>query len=160
MTLALISRRQKGNSAISTDARDSNEPRKRIADELIRCAHLGKRSVIDLQGAGMNVLAVTTNPIRGNWLGPRRQHLKLPARAGAEGKEMKPYPTHRQREALQILIPGDWMPLLKLLPIGDKALATLLQRGWIERSPDMHAGNLYRVTEAGRTAFRTLVPIR
>jgi len=113
VTLALISRRQKGNSAISTDAitrttgahrtqnqsmlidldqttianmtaaldyvcenipadRDSNELRKRIADELIRCAHLGKRSVIDLQGAGMNVLAVTTNPIRLNWLGLRR----------------------------------------------------------------------------------------
>ena len=62
---------------------------------------------------------------------------------------MKPYPTHRQREALQILIPGDWMPLLKLLPIGDKALATLLQRGWIERSPDMNAGNLYRSLKRG-----------
>ena len=69
---------------------------------------------------------------------------------------MKPYPNHRQREALQILMSGDWMPLLKLIPIGDRLLTTLLQTGWIERSPDMHAGNLYRVTEAGRTAFRTL----
>ena len=73
---------------------------------------------------------------------------------------MKPYPTHRQREVLQILMPGDWMPLLKLLLIGDKALATLLQTGWIERSADVNAGNLYRVTEAGQTAFRTPVPIR
>ena len=73
---------------------------------------------------------------------------------------MKPYPTHRQREALQILMPGDWMPLLKLIPIGEKALATLLQTGWIERSPEVNAGNLYRVTEAGRTAFRTLIPTR
>ena len=73
---------------------------------------------------------------------------------------MKPYPNHRQREALQILMPGVWMPLLKLLPIGHKALGTLLQRGWIERSLDVNAGDLYRITEAGRTAFRTPVPIR
>ena len=73
---------------------------------------------------------------------------------------MKPFPTHRQREALQILMPGDWMPLLKLLPIGDRLLATLLQTGWIERSADVNAGNLFRVTEAGRTAFRTQLPIR
>jgi hypothetical protein len=70
---------------------------------------------------------------------------------------MKPYPNHRQREALQILMPGDWMPLLKLLAIGDRALATLLQTGWIERSSD---GTLYRITEAGRIAFKTPVPIR
>ena len=74
--------------------------------------------------------------------------------------KMKPYPTHRQREVLQILMSGDWIPLFKMISIGDKLLATLLQKGWIERSPDVNAGNLYRVTEAGRTAFRTPVPIR
>jgi hypothetical protein len=42
-----------------------------------------------------------------------------------------------QREVLQLLMPGDWMPLLKLIPIGDRLLATLLQTGWIERSPDL-----------------------
>ncbi|CAN0514693.1 unnamed protein product [Phaeothamnion confervicola] len=73
---------------------------------------------------------------------------------------MKPYPTYRQREVLQLLMPGDWAPLLKLIPIGDRLLATLLQTGWIERSSDANAGNLYRITEAGRTAFRTPVPIR
>ncbi len=72
---------------------------------------------------------------------------------------MKPYPTHRQRIALQVLMPGVWMPLPKLISIGDKLLATLLERGWIERSPNENAGSLYRVTEAGRTAFRTPVPI-
>jgi hypothetical protein len=72
---------------------------------------------------------------------------------------MKPYPTYRQREVLQLLMPGDCMPLLKLIPIGDRLLATLLQTGWIERSPDLNAGN-YRITEAGRSAFRTPVPIR
>ena len=73
---------------------------------------------------------------------------------------MKPYPTYRQREVLQLLMSGDWMPLLKLIPIGDRLLATLLQTGWIERSPDVNTGDLYRITEAGRTAFRTPVPIR
>jgi hypothetical protein len=73
---------------------------------------------------------------------------------------MKPYPTHRQREVLQILMPGNWKPLLKLIPIGEKALATLLQTGWIERSPDVNISDHYRITEAGRTAFRTPVPIR
>jgi hypothetical protein len=73
---------------------------------------------------------------------------------------MKPYPAHRQREALQVLMVGGWMPLLKLIPIGDRLLAGLLQTGWIERSPDANTRDLYRITEAGRTAFRTPVPIR
>jgi hypothetical protein len=73
---------------------------------------------------------------------------------------MKPYPTYRQREVLQFLMPGDWIPLLKLIPIGDRLLATLLKTGWVERSPDVKAGNLYRITEAGRTAFQTPVPLR
>ena len=34
--------------------KDSTELRKRIADELIQCARSGKRSVIDLQNAGLN----------------------------------------------------------------------------------------------------------
>ena len=73
---------------------------------------------------------------------------------------MKPYPTYRQREVLQFLISGDWMPLLKLIAVGDRLLANLLQAGWIERSPEVKTGDLYRITEAGRTAFRTPVPIR
>ena len=45
---------------------------------------------------------------------------------------MKAYPTYRQREVLQLLMSGAWMPLLKLIPIGDKLLATLLVAGWSE----------------------------
>jgi hypothetical protein len=71
---------------------------------------------------------------------------------------MKPYPSHRQREALQVLLPGGWIPLRKFFPIRDRALVTLLRTGWIER--DINGENLYRITEAGRTAFRTPVPIR
>lgn len=65
---------------------------------------------------------------------------------------MKPYPTYRQREVLQFLISGDWAPLW--------LLANLLQAGWIERSPEANTRDLYRITGAGRTAFRTPVPIR
>jgi len=45
-------------------------------------------------------------------------------------------------------MPGDWKPLLKF-PIGEKALANLLQTGWIKRSPDVNVGERYRITEAG-----------
>ena len=73
---------------------------------------------------------------------------------------MKPYPTYRQREVLQFLMQGDWVPILKLIPVGDKLLGHLLHAGWIERSPDRNTGDLYRITEAGRIAFRTPVPIK
>jgi hypothetical protein len=39
--------------------KDTNELRKRIADELQRCAHTGRRSLIELQNTGMNVLNQT-----------------------------------------------------------------------------------------------------
>jgi len=72
---------------------------------------------------------------------------------------MKPYPTYRQREVLQFLKSGNWVPILRLIPVGERLLATLLQAGWIERNPDKKISDLYRITEAGRTAFKTLVPI-
>ncbi len=52
------------------------------------------------------------------------------------------------------------MPLLKLIAVGDRLLGNLIQAGWIERSPDVKTGDLYRITEAGRAAYRTPVPIR
>jgi DNA-binding MarR family transcriptional regulator len=55
---------------------------------------------------------------------------------------------------------GNWVPILRLIPVGEKLLANLVQAGWIERSPDKKTGDLYRITEAGRTAFKTPVPIR
>jgi hypothetical protein len=73
---------------------------------------------------------------------------------------MKPYPTYRQREVLQFLMmSGNWVPILRLIPVGERLLANLLRVGWIERSPDMKTIDLYRITEAGRTAFKTPVPI-
>jgi hypothetical protein len=73
---------------------------------------------------------------------------------------MKPYPTYRQREVLQLLMSSDWMPILKHIPVGEKLLSTLVQAAWIERGGDAETRDLYRITEAGRAAFRTPVPIR
>lgn len=73
---------------------------------------------------------------------------------------MKPYPTYRQREVLQVLMSGDWVPVLKLIAVGGRLLDNLLQAGWIEQSPEVNRRDLYRITEAGRTAFKAPVPIR
>ena len=73
---------------------------------------------------------------------------------------MKPYPSYRQREVLQLLMSGDWMPLLKLIAVGDRLVGNLVQAGWIERSPDVKTDDLYRIIEVGRAAYRTPVPIR
>jgi hypothetical protein len=70
---------------------------------------------------------------------------------------MKPYPTYRQREVLQLLMQGEWVAVLKMMAVGDRLLRNLLEKGWIERSADEI--DLYRFTEAGRTAFRTPVPL-
>lgn len=72
----------------------------------------------------------------------------------------KPYPTYRQREVLQFMMSGNWVPIVRLIPVGEKLLGNLMQAGWIERRPDVKLGDLYRITEAGRTAFRTPMPIR
>lgn len=73
---------------------------------------------------------------------------------------MKPYPTYRQREVLQFLMQGDWVPLLRMIAVGDRLLGNLVQAGWIERSPDFTTSDLYRITEAGRAAYRAPVPVR
>jgi hypothetical protein len=47
--------------------KDTDELRKRVADELIRCARDGRRSLIDLQRGGMKVVEETVKPPRSNW---------------------------------------------------------------------------------------------
>jgi hypothetical protein len=48
---------------IPTD-KDSKELRKRIADELLRCAHAGRITLIELQQSGMNILQETGKPTK------------------------------------------------------------------------------------------------
>ena len=77
------------------------------------------------------------------------------------GENLKSYPTYRQREVLQFLMSGNWVPILRLIPVGEKLLGNLLQAGWIKRGQDAKTGgHLYRITEAGRAAFRKPVPLR
>jgi len=47
--------------------RDSNELRKRIAEELMQTARLGKRSVIDLQAAGLRLVDSTARRTGSRW---------------------------------------------------------------------------------------------
>jgi hypothetical protein len=49
---------------------------------------------------------------------------------------------------------GNWVPILRQIPVGERLLANLVRAGWIERSPDTKTSDLYRITEAGRTAFK------
>jgi hypothetical protein len=49
-------------------AEDSNELRKRIGDELVRCARTGRRSLAELQQAGMKVLEEAVKPKKAGWL--------------------------------------------------------------------------------------------
>ena len=49
--------------------RDSNELRKCIADELMRSARLGKRSVAELQAAGIKLVENTTRRSDSRWFG-------------------------------------------------------------------------------------------
>jgi hypothetical protein len=62
MALDLVCRR------IPAD-RDSNELRKLIADELIRCARVGERTLIELQQAGMKVVEKTGKSAKPRWFG-------------------------------------------------------------------------------------------
>jgi hypothetical protein len=50
------------------------------------------------------------------------------------------------------------MPVLKMIAVGDKLLGNLVQARWVERNADV--SDLYRITDQGRTAFRTPVPLR
>jgi hypothetical protein len=52
--------------------RDSTELRKSIADELTQSARSGKRSLIDLQAAGLKVVKNATRPTGFGWFGLRR----------------------------------------------------------------------------------------
>jgi hypothetical protein len=53
--------------------RDSSELRKRIAVELLRCARLGERTLVELEAVGLRFLRDTTKSPRFNWFGLRRQ---------------------------------------------------------------------------------------
>jgi hypothetical protein len=60
-------------------------------------------------------------------------------------------PNHYERSALTKLASGRELQFSKLL-VGRHTIATLLEKGWIER-----AGSAYRITEGGKAALRAKV---
>lgn len=56
--------------------RDSNELRKRIAEELMQSARSGKRTVIDLQAAGLKLVENTARRSDSRWFGLFNWRLK------------------------------------------------------------------------------------
>ena len=51
--------------------KDSHETRKQIADAMIECARAGRRSLRDLEEAGLKMLDGTMQSSRFNWFGLR-----------------------------------------------------------------------------------------
>jgi ketopantoate reductase len=49
--------------------RDTNELRKRIADELLQCARIGRRTVIELEQAGMKIIKEVAKPAKSRLFG-------------------------------------------------------------------------------------------
>jgi len=47
--------------------KDTSEIRKQIADEMVACAKLGKRTYVDFQDAGARRLAEILRPQRSRW---------------------------------------------------------------------------------------------
>jgi hypothetical protein len=47
--------------------KDTSEIRKQIADEMVACAKLGKRTYVDFQDAGTRRLAEILRPQRSRW---------------------------------------------------------------------------------------------
>ena len=69
-------------------------------------------------------------------------------------------PHHIEREALQKMSPIYGLPLAKLHPAGERTVARMLAKGWIEQDLDGRARAVYRITLAGEAALKKKIPIR
>ena len=65
-------------------------------------------------------------------------------------------PHNKERHALQALLSGNWKPAPALHPTGENTLAKMVDKGWLERRVARHFE--YRITDAGREAFRQPMP--
>ena len=83
-------------------------------------------------------------------MSPELHHPDMPARA--------PHlPHYIERTALQKLCAVPELPATHLLPAGQKTLANMVQKGWIESSPGSMAR--YRITAQGETALKAEIPM-
>jgi hypothetical protein len=64
-------------------------------------------------------------------------------------------PHYIERAALQKMSPIYGLPLAKLHPAGERTVARMLAKGWIERGLDGTTGAVYRITTAGNAARTT-----
>jgi hypothetical protein len=62
-------------------------------------------------------------------------------------------PNARERQALQLLLSGNWTSVRAIYPPRSRTLARMIEKGWIERKPL----GVYRITDAGRLAFRSKI---
>jgi hypothetical protein len=62
-------------------------------------------------------------------------------------------PTARERQALQLLLSGDWTSVRTIYSPKSRTLVRMIDKGWIERKPL----GMYRITDAGRMAFRSKI---
>jgi hypothetical protein len=71
----------------------------------------------------------------------------------------KHIPTHIERSALQWLRSHEWDIEQNLRPAGPNTIATMLEKGWIERLPDVTLRKV-RITEAGQAALKVRIPFK
>jgi hypothetical protein len=78
-----------------------------------------------------------------------------------ESPLMPPRPGHIphsiERTALQKLITGQPLSLVKLHPAGKDTVARMLSKGWIVSETHAH-GLRYRITAAGEAALKAKIP--
>jgi hypothetical protein len=66
-------------------------------------------------------------------------------------------PHSTERSALQKLMKGQSLSLVKLHPAGKNTVAAMLSKGWIASEANAH-GLRYRITPVGEAAFRAKIP--
>ena len=67
-------------------------------------------------------------------------------------------PYIQERQALQGLLSGGWKSARALFPThGEITLAKMVGKGWVE--PRRSGSVEYRITDAGRAAFRARLPL-
>ena len=67
-------------------------------------------------------------------------------------------PNIRERSALQLSMHGNWVLPSDLCPAGERMIANLIRKGWIERRIGPTAREQLRITDAGRAALTVKIP--
>jgi hypothetical protein len=68
-------------------------------------------------------------------------------------------PHHRERSSLQSIKHGNWVVQTDLYPAGKGSIASMLRKGWIENRVDHSGAEQFRITQAGKAALVTKIPI-